>query len=57
MSWLSFHGRLFFSLIYPHFANFSSKMGKVKVEGLDFPIKSKMEQFYFSRKIEKIKNL
>jgi hypothetical protein len=30
MSWLSFHGGRFFSLIYPHFSNFSSKMGKVK---------------------------
>jgi hypothetical protein len=37
MSWLSFHGRHFFSLIYSHFANFSSKMGKVKVGG-DFEL-------------------
>jgi len=39
MSWLSFHGGHFFSLIYPHFANFSSKMGKVKVGG-DFGIRA-----------------
>jgi hypothetical protein len=44
MSWLSFHGGHFFSLIYSHFANFSSKMGKVKKDPLTLTLSRGVER-------------
>jgi len=37
-------GVLFFSLIYPHFENFSSEMGKVKGEVLQVLILRRMKK-------------
>jgi len=41
---LSFHGGLFFSLIYPHFTIFYSKMGKVKKDPLTLALSRGVER-------------